>query len=57
MERIFGEINLLVLEGDAAGLAKHVAKLSDARLSKGESVRNRESVRPGIHSDLPGLPT
>ncbi len=57
VERIFGEINLLVLEGDAAGLAKHVAKLSDARLSRGESVRNRESVRPGIHSDLPGLPT
>ncbi len=57
VERIFGEINLLVLEGDAAGLAKHVAKLSDARLSTGESVRNRESVRPGIHSDLPGLPT
>jgi FlaA1/EpsC-like NDP-sugar epimerase len=57
VERIFGEINLLVLEGDAAGLAKHVAKLSDSRLSQGDSVRNRESVRHGIHSDLPGLPT
>ncbi|MGB8876593.1 MAG: nucleoside-diphosphate sugar epimerase/dehydratase [Solirubrobacteraceae bacterium] len=57
VERIFGEINLLVLEGDAAGLAKHVAKLSDSRLSQGDSVRNGESVRHGIRSDLPGLPT
>jgi len=57
VERIFGEINLLVLEGDAAGLAKHVAKLSDSRLSKGDAVREGESVRSGIHSDLPGLPT
>ncbi len=57
VERIFGEINLLVLEGDAAGLAKHVAKLSDSRLSQGDSVRNGEAVRRGIHSDLPGLPT
>jgi FlaA1/EpsC-like NDP-sugar epimerase len=57
VERIFGEINLLVLEGDAAGLAKHVAKLSDSRLSQGDSLRNGESVRHGIHSDLPGLPT
>ena len=57
VERIFGEINLLVLEGDAAGLAKHVAKLSDSRLSQGDSVRNGESVRHGIQSDLPGLPT
>ncbi|HUA49829.1 MAG TPA: nucleoside-diphosphate sugar epimerase/dehydratase [Solirubrobacteraceae bacterium] len=34
VERIFGEINLLVLEGDAAALAKHVAKLSDSRLTE-----------------------
>jgi hypothetical protein len=51
VERIFGEINLLVLEGDAAGLAKHVAKLSDSRLSKGERIGH------GVHSDLPGLST
>ena len=56
VERIFGEINLLVLEGDAAGLAKHVAKLSDSRLSQGDSVRNGEAVRRGIHSDLPWPP-
>jgi FlaA1/EpsC-like NDP-sugar epimerase len=31
VERIFGEINLLVLEGDPAALAKHVAKLSSSR--------------------------
>jgi FlaA1/EpsC-like NDP-sugar epimerase len=51
VEQIFGEINLLVLEGDAAGLAKHVAKLSDSRLSKGERIGH------GVHSDLPGLST
>src|SRR5436309_2652927 len=33
VERTFGEINLLVLEGDAAALAQHVAKLSSSRLS------------------------
>ena len=33
VERIFGEINLLVLEGDAAALAQHVAKLSNSRAS------------------------
>jgi FlaA1/EpsC-like NDP-sugar epimerase len=51
VERIFGEINLLVLEGDAAGLAKHVAKLSDSRLSKGEPSGHE------VHSNLPGLAT
>ena len=53
VERIFGEINLLVLEGDAAGLAQHVAKLSSARVSARESgvhARGRES-------DIPRLPT
>jgi FlaA1/EpsC-like NDP-sugar epimerase len=32
VEQTFEEINLLVLEGDAAALAKHVAKLSGTRL-------------------------
>ncbi|MBV8999359.1 MAG: polysaccharide biosynthesis protein [Solirubrobacterales bacterium] len=53
VERIFGEINLLVLEGDAAGLAQHVAKLSSARVSARES-----GVHPrGRKSDIPRLPT
>ena len=34
VERTFAEINLLVLEGDAAGLAKHVSDLSDARMTE-----------------------
>jgi FlaA1/EpsC-like NDP-sugar epimerase len=33
VEHTFAEINLLVLEGDAAGLAEHVAKLSEARMT------------------------
>ena len=33
VEHTFAEINLLVLEGDAAALAEHVAKLSDARMT------------------------
>jgi FlaA1/EpsC-like NDP-sugar epimerase len=53
VERIFGEINLLVLEGDAAALAKHVAKLSDSRLTDGE-LSSRPSAR---ESDLGRLPT
>jgi FlaA1/EpsC-like NDP-sugar epimerase len=38
VERTFADLNLLVLEGDAAGLAKHVSKLSAVRatLSAGE---------------------
>ena len=35
VEQIFAEINLLVLEGDAAGLAEHVSKLAGARLMAG----------------------
>jgi FlaA1/EpsC-like NDP-sugar epimerase len=34
VERTFTEINLLVLEGDAAALAKHVSDLSDARVTR-----------------------
>jgi FlaA1/EpsC-like NDP-sugar epimerase len=37
VERTFAEINLLVLEGDAAALAKHVSDLSDSRVTKTES--------------------
>jgi FlaA1/EpsC-like NDP-sugar epimerase len=38
VERTFADLNLLVLEGDAAGLAKHVSKLSAVRatLSAGD---------------------
>ncbi len=34
VERTFAEINLLVLEGDAAALAKHVSDLSVARVTR-----------------------
>jgi FlaA1/EpsC-like NDP-sugar epimerase len=53
VERIFGEINLLVLEGDAAALAKHVAKLSDSRLSQPES----DSRTGSRQSNIQSLPT
>jgi FlaA1/EpsC-like NDP-sugar epimerase len=36
-EKTFADLNLLVLEGDAAGLAEHVSKLSGTRLPAGES--------------------
>ncbi len=41
VEHTFAEINLLVLEGDAAALAKHVSDLSDARVTRasGQSAR------------------
>jgi FlaA1/EpsC-like NDP-sugar epimerase len=35
VEQMFGEINLLVLEGDAAALAKRVSELSGTRFSGG----------------------
>jgi FlaA1/EpsC-like NDP-sugar epimerase len=47
VERIFAEINLLVLEGDAAALAQHVAKLSSSRES---------SLRPPAREANPSLP-
>ena len=34
VQRTFAEINLLVLEGDAAALAKHVAELSGTRVTR-----------------------
>jgi FlaA1/EpsC-like NDP-sugar epimerase len=46
VERIFGEINLLVLEGDAAALAQHVAKLSNSR-----------AAAPAPDPELPRLST
>jgi len=52
VERIFGEINLLVLEGDAAALAKHVAKLSDSRLAAPQS-----GSRGATRSSIDRLPT
>ncbi|HYB26820.1 MAG TPA: nucleoside-diphosphate sugar epimerase/dehydratase [Solirubrobacteraceae bacterium] len=52
VERIFGEINLLVLEGDAAALAKHVAKLSDSRLAAPKS-----GSRGATRSSIDRLPT
>jgi FlaA1/EpsC-like NDP-sugar epimerase len=36
-EQTFADLNLLVLEGDAAGLADHVSKLSGTRLPSGET--------------------
>ena len=36
VERTFADINLLVLEGDAAALAKHVSDLSGARITRPE---------------------
>ena len=52
VERIFGEINLLVLEGDAAALAQHVAKVSSSRVS-----RKAEPHPPARESNIPRLPT
>jgi FlaA1/EpsC-like NDP-sugar epimerase len=43
VERTFADINLLVLEGDPAALAKHVSDLSDARVTRSAS----ESTRVG----------
>jgi FlaA1/EpsC-like NDP-sugar epimerase len=44
VERTFAEINLLVLEGDAAALAKHVSDLSDARVTRASGQRARVDV-------------
>ena len=37
VERTFADLNLLVLEGDPAALAKHVSDLSDARVTRSTS--------------------
>ena len=52
VERIFGEINLLVLEGDAAGLAQHVAKLSSSRVSADGDL-HAPPVRPSANPKSP----
>jgi FlaA1/EpsC-like NDP-sugar epimerase len=58
VERIFGEINLLVLEGDAAALAKHVGKLSNSRESASPIPgRKEDSHVPGREANIPRLPT
>ena len=44
VEQIFGEINLLVLEGDAAALAQHVAKLSSSRVSADRARASRHAL-------------
>jgi FlaA1/EpsC-like NDP-sugar epimerase len=44
VERAFAEINLLVLEGDAARLADRVAKLAHARMSEAFSVQTVPSA-------------
>ncbi len=62
VESMFAEIGLLVLEGDAAGLAAKVSELSAARLESrsngagqigprddAASVRLRPSYTPGVH--------
>ena len=41
VERIFGEINLLVLEGDAAALAEQVSKLDAERSARAGGARTR----------------
>ena len=44
VERTFADINLLVLEGDAAALAKHVSDLSGARVTR--SVDDGAGIAP-----------
>ena len=46
VESSFAEINLLVLEGDAAGLAEKVAKLASARRRSASA-----ASRPTLHVD------
>ena len=48
VDRTFAEINLLVLEGDAAALAKTVSELSGARvtLPSGEAPASTLRLRP-----------
>jgi len=61
VERAFGEVNLLVLEGDAAALADRVAKLAHARSSEpvsADTARGTSAVgsaRSG--SPIPGAPS
>jgi FlaA1/EpsC-like NDP-sugar epimerase len=45
VQRTFADINLLVLEGDAAALAKHVSELSGARVTRAADAIT-ETARP-----------
>ena len=58
VESMFAEIGLLVLEGDAAGLAAKVSELSAARLdadASGIAAQVEAAIdRPGEAGDLPG---
>jgi FlaA1/EpsC-like NDP-sugar epimerase len=49
VERTFGEINLLVLEGDAAALAAEVSKLSTARAAPALAAGTGSPVSDGRH--------
>jgi FlaA1/EpsC-like NDP-sugar epimerase len=47
VQEIFDQVGLLVLEGDAAGLAATVATLASARLGPVTSVAEPEEIRTG----------
>jgi hypothetical protein len=51
---MFAEIGLLVLEGDAAGLAAKVSELSSAELEHvpADDSAEEESAAPGIHPNV-----
>jgi FlaA1/EpsC-like NDP-sugar epimerase len=53
VEAMFDEIGLLVLEGDAAGLAAKVAGLSAVRAELSESVSGRSAEAPATLIDSP----
>jgi FlaA1/EpsC-like NDP-sugar epimerase len=57
VESMFAEIGLLVLEGDAAGLAVKVSELSAERMGPGSNGASRQAKeRPIQHADGPGAP-
>jgi FlaA1/EpsC-like NDP-sugar epimerase len=50
VEQIFAELNLLVLEGDAAALAQHVAKLSARRIARHQAASESNPRIPRLHT-------
>jgi FlaA1/EpsC-like NDP-sugar epimerase len=50
VESMFAEIGLLVLEGDAAGLAAKVSELAAARRDPDEDAARRDAPAPLVHS-------
>ena len=54
VETMFAEIGLLVLEGDAAGLAAKVSELVAARRGAGEDARGATRTAPGARRTPPG---